>query len=173
MRYQSFYPFSQSQTPHTPQQFSSPQNPFPNGPSRNPFGLGNPGSPPSRQQGPGPGAGRPLNALNRIFGQGNSDMQQGQRPGQDNPGNSTGPNKIEQYLQTADRFLNTAQQITPMVNKVAPMVQNLPALWKIYRGFQNMPDATAPNSVASNNVPTVTPPRASGVSQPRIFQPPI
>ena len=46
------------------------------------------------------------------------------------------------YLQTADKFLNTAQQLTPMVRQFAPMIQNVPALLKLYRGFQSVPAAT-------------------------------
>lgn len=179
MRYQSFYPFSQSQNLQIPNvqqppptlqngflnsllglggNMASPQAPnrFPGGPSQIPFGLGNAGIP----QGP-----------NRFFdGPSQNPFSSG------NPGNPGIPqvNRMEQYLQTADRFLSTAQQLTPMVQKVTPMVQNLPALWKIYRGFQNMPDATnlgGATRAATTAATAVS--RSSGLSQPRIFQPPF
>jgi len=177
MRYQSFYPFSQSQTHQTPQHFSMPHNQFSNTPPRQPFGVGNGGmySAPNQMFGAGNGGGLP-SALGRMFGQGNAGMQSAPNRmfGQGNPGLPAGSNRIEQYLQTADRFLSTAQQITPMVKQVAPMVQNIPALWKIYRGFQNMPDATstATAATAASNV-AASVPRPSGVSRPKIFQPPI
>jgi hypothetical protein len=82
------------------------------------------------------------------------------------------PARLEQYLQTADRFLSTAQQLTPMVKQVAPMVQNIPALWKIYRGFQNMPDV-ATTTTAARSATNAAASLSNGVSQPRIFQPPI
>lgn len=82
------------------------------------------------------------------------------------------PSRMEQYLQTAERFMSTAQQLTPMVKQVAPMVQNLPALWKIYRGFQNMPDV-ASNASAARSVANTASALSNGASQPRIFQPPL
>lgn len=184
MRYQSFYPFSQSQIPQIPNVPQPPptlqngflnsllglggnkapaqaHNRFPGGPSQIPFGPGNAGIP----QGP-----------NQFFGGPSQNPFSSGNPG--NPGNPGIPqgNRMEQYLQTADRFLSTAQQLTPMVQKVTPMVQNLPALWKIYRGFQNMPDATALSGVtrsATTAAAAATVPRTIGASIPRIFQPPF
>ncbi|QBP40886.1 VrrA/YqfQ family protein [Paenisporosarcina antarctica] len=182
MRYQSFYPFSQSQIPQIPNVPQPPPtlqngflnsllglggnrtpaqapNRFPGGTSQIPFGLGNTGIP----QGSNPFSGGPSQ---NPFSGGN--------PG--NPGIPQG-NRMEQYLQTADRFLSTAQQLTPMVQKVTPMVQNLPALWKIYRGFQNMPDATnlggATRAATTAATAATAVSRSSGLSQPRIFQPPF
>jgi len=168
MRYQSFYPFSQSQSPPN---FSAPQNPFQNGPSRSSFGLGNGRMPNPPNQSFGPGNGGLQSGLSRMLGLGNAETPSNPASmlGQGASGLPAGSNRMEQYLQTADRFLSTAQQITPMVKQVAPMVQNIPALWKIYRGFQNTPDATA-TSVASNIAASA--PRTGGISQPRIFQPP-
>ena len=150
MRYQSFYPFAQGQTPNFPQSFS--------GPSQIPFGLGNPGAPriPNRVPGGALGLGSAAAGLPR------------------------GANRVEQFMETADRFLNTAQKLTPMVQQFSPMVQNLPALWKIYRGFQTMPDATATTSTVRNAASATSAAstasaasRISRPSTPRIFQPPI
>lgn len=84
------------------------------------------------------------------------------------------------YLQTADKFLNTAQQLTPMVRQFAPMIQNVPALLKLYRGFQSVPAATtaagnvsaAAASTAARTASTAAS-VTTGASIPRIFQPPI
>jgi hypothetical protein len=155
MRYQSFYPFSQQQAPPIPQQFQAPRNSFLRGLSQS-FGAGNTGTPqvPSGFSGGGPSP----------FGTG----------GTGGAGIPPVANRMEQYLQTADQFLSTAQRLTPMVQQVAPMVQNIPALWKIYRGFQNMPDATATSTVArSASQAASSVPRTNGASIPRIFQPPL
>lgn len=95
----------------------------------------------------------------------------GPMPGQ---GEQQVPSKMESYMQTANQFLNTAQQFAPVVQQFAPMVQNLPAMWRLYKGFQSLPVAGAasiPTSgvAAARSVANV----ASGLSAPRIFQPPI
>lgn len=48
--------------------------------------------------------------------------------------------KLDSFLQTANSFMNTAQKFTPYVQQAAPMIKNLPALWRMYRGFSNSPD---------------------------------
>ena len=152
MRYQSFYPFSQQQAPPIPQQFQAPRNSFLRGLSQT-FGAGNTGTP---------------QAPNGFTGGGPSPFGTG------GAGIPPVANRMEQYLQTADQFLSTAQRLTPMVQQVAPMVQNIPALWKIYRGFQNMPDATTTSTVArSVSAAASSVPRTTGASIPRIFQPPL
>lgn len=52
------------------------------------------------------------------------------------------------FMETANRFLSTAQnfqpliqQATPLIQQAAPMIKNLPALWKLYKGFQSAPNA--------------------------------
>jgi hypothetical protein len=155
MRYQSFYPFSQQQAPPIPQQFQAPRNSFLRGLSQS-FGAGNTGTPQAPSGFPGGGP--------SPFGMG----------GTGGAGIPPVPNRMEQYLQTADQFLSTAQRLTPMVQQVAPMVQNIPALWKIYRGFQSMPDATTTSTVArSVSAAASSVPRTTGASIPRIFQPPL
>jgi hypothetical protein len=160
MRYQSFYPFfQQQQSSPIRQQFQPPRNNFLRGLSQS-FGAGNMGAP----QGPGP-----------FPGGGPSQSQSGMG----SAGTPQLSNKMEQYLQTADQFLSTAQRLTPMVQQVAPMVQNIPALWKIYRGFQSMPNATATATAAASSVSrsagaaAAAVPRTIGSSIPRIFQPPL
>lgn len=184
MRYQSFYPFSQSQIPNTPQQQAPPaasgflsglfgsknaspppapvSNQFRGNPQQMPFGFRNTGMPQVPNQFPETPSTMPLE--------------------QENTG-APKPNRMDHYLQTADRFLSTAEQITPMVQRVSPMFQNIPALWKIYKGFKSMPNATAFNDVASTAAAAATTsaavpsgtaiPSVSGKSIPRIFQPPL
>jgi hypothetical protein len=177
MRYESFYPFSQTRS-----NFNSPPPVNSPTPTQNPFGFG---MPPTQQ-----GA-QPNNFLQGVLG---SFQQRGSGGfgGQGNLGGqggfSQGPpggNRTMSYLQTADKFLSTAQQLTPMVRQYAPMLQNVPALWKLYRGFQSAPNATA----AATNASAAGPPSISGAARaaasattnanptgaslPRIFQPPI
>lgn len=44
---------------------------------------------------------------------------------------------ISKFLGQTQQVLRTGQQIGSMVHQYGPLVRNLPALWKIYRGFQN------------------------------------
>lgn len=96
-----------------------------------------------------------------------------------------GFSKIERYMQTADRVLTTAQQFAPLAQQIAPMVSNLPAMWRLYKGFQSLPSnpdrattrSPAPAATASRrpefpsgNQEQITGPRQS---IPRIFQPPL
>lgn len=148
MRYQSFYPFASNQSPLPPLGQSGFGMP--------PF----PGQPPL--QGP-PLQGPPFQAggMNQPFF----------NPTQtDPPAQST--SKIDSYMQTANNFLNTAQQFAPVVQQFAPMVQNLPAMWKLYKGFQSLPDANPTGgSVASAASQSTARNTASTPSVPRIFQP--
>ncbi|WP_153733196.1 VrrA/YqfQ family protein [Sporosarcina obsidiansis] len=155
MRYQSFYPFSNNQPPMRP------------------------GPPPS----PMPGGGIPGGGMRQPFAQGmmpsNQGLQQAGGSGQQ-AGSGNLPSRADQYMQTANRFLNTAQQFAPLVQQFAPMVQNLPAMWKLYKGFQSMPNAPVTqnpirpgSSPASQGAPTSAATPVNQPSTPRIFQPPF
>ncbi|NLY80282.1 MAG: hypothetical protein GX072_10460 [Lysinibacillus sp.] len=50
-----------------------------------------------------------------------------------------GSPKLDSILETANRFLATAQSFQPYIQQAAPMIKNLPALWKLYKGFQSIP----------------------------------
>ena len=193
MRYESFYPFSQTRA-NDFFDFNGPPIANPSPPPQNPFGFGMPTSQQPKQ---------PNNILGRLQ-QGIQEVSNRKDLvvlvvkedlvvvlcGQGGPGApgsfQQGPvaNKTMSYLQTADKFLNTAQQITPMVRQYAPMFQNVPALWKLYKGFQSMPNvpaagvnvaASASNAAASaaSVARTATSAVSTGVSLPRIFQPPF
>ncbi|MGD6940857.1 VrrA/YqfQ family protein [Cytobacillus gottheilii] len=53
----------------------------------------------------------------------------------------TNPAAISGFLNNTQKVLHTANQIGPMVQQYGPMVKNLPAMWKLYRGLKDMPDA--------------------------------
>lgn len=172
MRYQSFYPFAQNRgNDFFSMSNSSPQNVPQNIPNNSfDFWGGNQATP-----APPPPPTAPGGPATNFFSQFQSaaptgGFQQGQPV-----------SKTMGYLQTADKFLNTAQQLTPMVRQFAPMIQNVPALLKLYRGFQSVPATTAVTgnlgaaaaaSTAARATSTATS-LTNGASIPRIFQPPI
>ncbi|MBM4762316.1 hypothetical protein GNT69_08395 [Bacillus sp. B15-48] len=54
----------------------------------------------------------------------------------------TNPGTINGFLNNTQQILKTAQQVGPMIQQYGPLVKNLPAMWKLYRGFKDMPDST-------------------------------
>lgn len=152
LRYESFYPFARNQS-H---------------------------SPPPRQPGSGfpPFSGPIQNQMNQPS---QPNQFRGRGPGQSTRGQSPGPgsSKMESYMQTANQFMNTAQQYAPVVQQFAPMMRNLPAMWRLYKGFQSLPSAgeQATGGIAGQGLARAT--AQSTVSNtgpqpsiPRIFQPP-
>ncbi|MGR3765055.1 VrrA/YqfQ family protein [Rossellomorea sp. NS-SX7] len=53
-------------------------------------------------------------------------------------GNLLNPGNISSFLSNTQQVLNAAQQFGPMIQQYGPMVKNLPALWKLYRGFKDL-----------------------------------
>jgi Sec-independent protein translocase protein TatA len=49
------------------------------------------------------------------------------------------PNAVSGFLSNTQKVLNTAQQIGPLVQQYGPLVRNLPAMWKLYKGFKDIP----------------------------------
>lgn len=49
----------------------------------------------------------------------------------------TNPGNLQSFLNNTQHVLKTAQQIGPMVQQYGPMVRNLPAMWKLYKGFKD------------------------------------
>ena len=83
--------------------------------------------------------------------------------------------KIDGYMQTANRFLNTAQQFAPVVQQFAPMMRNLPAMWKLYKGFQSFPSAgvqecSGCSNAASRAAPATAQSSAHHPAHGRLFQ---
>ncbi|MGG0642862.1 VrrA/YqfQ family protein [Sporosarcina gallistercoris] len=159
MRYQSFYPFAnqQRQTPAGQQMFRGniqQANPFMQGPSI-PF----PQSQANQQPSPF--------GMNPGFG--DQQQAQGGSPA------GAGLSKPEMYMETANRLMSTVQQYAPIVQQFAPMIQNIPAMWKLYRGFQSLPDAGAAGASVAATAARGAAPVTSGPlpSVPKVFQPPI
>ena len=53
----------------------------------------------------------------------------------------TNPASINGFLTNTQKILNTANQVGPIVQQYGPIVKNLPAMWRLYRGLKNAPDA--------------------------------
>ncbi len=119
-----------------------------------PFSLGQPSFGPPPQGNPSQPNISPFQGGNAPVGNGFGSPAQGS-------------SRMETYMQTANRFLNTAQQYAPVVQQFAPMMQNLPAMWKLYKGFQSLPTSGAASSATQSSIAS-----SSGISIPRIFQPP-
>lgn len=92
--------------------------------------------------------------------------------------------RLDSILETANRFLATAQSFQPYIQQAAPMIRNLPALWKLYRGFQSVPsqgqgveqEISLENSRPTTNVRSESTPKQSyspKPSLPKIYQPPF
>ncbi|MDN4493248.1 VrrA/YqfQ family protein [Ureibacillus aquaedulcis] len=114
MRPQSF---RQPLPPNRPfNQFQGPRGNYGARPPRFPFPQPGMQPPPIQGQGPAPGLG---------IGTG------GATP------------RLQSIMDTANRFLATAQSFQPLVQQATPMFRNLPALWRLYKGFQGLPKTSA------------------------------
>jgi hypothetical protein len=58
----------------------------------------------------------------------------------------TDPNALNGFLTNTQKVLNTAQQIGPMVQQYGPIVKNLPSLWRLYKGFKDLPSDEEENN---------------------------
>lgn len=109
------------------------------------------------------------------------------------PGPKPAP-RFESFMEAANKFIATYQSFQPIISQAAPMLRNLPALWKLYRGFQSIPKEgegkrepysyrerpERPNyretfesrPVRQREYPAQRE-NKSGVSLPRIYQPPF
>ncbi|MGN7476590.1 VrrA/YqfQ family protein [Solibacillus silvestris] len=96
-----------------------------------------------------------------------------------------GAPKLESFLAGANSLFNNAQKFTPYIQQAAPMFKNLPALWRLYKGFKDTPDDPLESSTVA--MPKERPFRARPSRQteepvrsatpkpsvPMIFQPPF
>lgn len=48
--------------------------------------------------------------------------------------------KSGKWLEQARQVMATAEQMRPLIDQYGPLVKNLPAMWKLYRTVQSMPD---------------------------------
>ena len=92
------------------------------------------------------------------------------------------PGRIDQFLQSTGQFMKTAQTYAPYVQQAVPMFKNIPALFRLYKGFQNTPatDRKATPSKSSAKPDTFSksakqPKRSADYSTkpslPKIYQP--
>lgn len=98
---------------------------------------------------------------------------------------ATGVPRLEGFLAGANSLFENAQKFTPYIQQATPMFKNLPALWRMYRGFKNAPDPLESSTiVAPVERPSRQPRRSRQQSQqyipittkpsvPMIFQPPF
>lgn len=91
------------------------------------------------------------------------------------------PSKIDQFLQTTDQLMKTAKTYEPYIQQAKPLLKNLPAMWKIYKGFTNSSNNSpkeqriprTSSSPKSNRTKPPAPPIVEQPSVPRIYQPPF
>lgn len=107
-----------------------------------------------------------------------------------------GTPRLDSFLSGANSLFSNAQKFTPYVQQAAPMFKNIPALWRMYKGFRGNPDTsadlardifestaitpTAPaaqrNTQSQPNASRTSRPSTPGTSRPsvpKIFQPPF
>lgn len=49
------------------------------------------------------------------------------------------PNSLTGFLNNTQQVLNSVQSITPMIQQYGPLVKNIPMMWKLYKGFKDLP----------------------------------
>lgn len=69
----------------------------------------------------------------------------------------TNPTAINGFLTNTQKVLNTAQQIGPMVQQYGPMVRNLPAMWKLYKGFKDSGSDTEEETQVESETKEISP----------------
>ena len=52
------------------------------------------------------------------------------------------PFRLDQFMNQAGQFVQSAQKYAPMIQQARPMLKNLPALWRLYKGFQSTPSSS-------------------------------
>lgn len=75
------------------------------------------------------------------------------------------PGRIDQFLQSTGQFMKTAQTYAPYVQQAVPMFKNIPALFRLYKGFQNAPNASEKS--ASPKVPSKSDTFSKSAKQPK------
>lgn len=89
------------------------------------------------------------------------------------------PSKLDQFLKTTDQLMKTAKTYEPYIQQATPLLKNLPAMWKLYKGFTSSNDSPSrerpAQRISSNRKPSVAArqPVVENPSIPRIYQPPF
>lgn len=97
------------------------------------------------------------------------------------PPNAAGaaPSKLDQFLKTTDQIMRTAKTYEPYIQQARPLLKNLPAMWKLYKGFTSTNDTStqerprARQRFSDSPAPRPTTPVVENPSVPRIYQPPF
>jgi hypothetical protein len=76
------------------------------------------------------------------------------------------PESLTGFLNNTQQVLKTAQSIGPMIQQYGPIVKNLPMMWKLYKGFKDLPteeksdgDKTETPKMAEDSIPTEVEPK--------------
>ncbi|WP_052427400.1 VrrA/YqfQ family protein [Neobacillus niacini] len=76
------------------------------------------------------------------------------------------PDSITGFLNNTQQVLKTAQSFGPMVQQYGPIVKNLPMMWKLYKGFKDLPteekseeDKTETSIMEDHSVPLKAEPK--------------
>ncbi|MBS4217131.1 hypothetical protein KHA96_02245 [Bacillus sp. FJAT-49711] len=100
-----------------------------------------------QRQGTGSMAARAPQAANMFSrGVGQTSMLQG----------LTNPGSINSFLSNTQNVLNTARQIGPLVQQYGPVVRNLPAMWRLYKGFKSIPAGDSEDDAKAKTEETKT-----------------
>lgn len=62
---------------------------------------------------------------------------------------AAGAPRLEGFLSGANSLFTNAQKFTPYIQQAAPMFKNLPALWRLYRGFKNTSDPLESSTIVA------------------------
>ncbi|PAE23331.1 VrrA/YqfQ family protein [Bacillus sp. 7894-2] len=145
----------------TPMQGRPPMGPMMGGPMM--------GGPPGMKRGGG-------GLLSKILGKGNAQPGTGMGAARAAGGSQAGggilqaisnPSSINGFLTNTQKVLNTAQQFGPMVQQYGPLVRNLPAMWKLYRGIKDAPEADETASEAKAESPQANTEKKKQNSRPK------
>jgi hypothetical protein len=74
------------------------------------------------------------------------------------------PNSLTGFLDNTQKVLNSVQSITPMIQQYGPLVKNIPMMWKLYKGFKDLPSEeqsgeNKPDLMAEESAPTPSEPK--------------
>jgi YqfQ-like protein len=62
------------------------------------------------------------------------------------------PEGISGFLNNTQQVIKTAQTIGPMIQQYGPIVKNLPVMWKLYKGFKDLPSNESTEENTSDSV---------------------
>lgn len=74
------------------------------------------------------------------------------------------PNSLTGFINNTQQVLNSVQSITPMIQQYGPLVKNIPMMWKLYKGFKDLPteeqsEEIKPDLMAEESDPSTIEPK--------------